>query len=215
MPPKRDQTDANRRYYWANRSAEIQRVRSRQAAARAFLAEIKARPCTDCGQRYAPHQMDFDHRDPATKTFWLSRSTALLARRDRLLAEIAKCDVVCANCHRTRSLEQHRQRLAARGSERSTHPKTTYLRARWRRDLDFLNAIRDTPCADCRVRFPPWVMEFDHIVPSTKRMAVTRMIGRSSLRRMLAEIDLCDIVCSNCHRDRTSKRRGEAEIERE
>ena len=45
--------------------------------------------------------MDFDHRDPSTKCFGLSH--AIFQAWSNVLAEIDKCDVVCANCHRIRT----------------------------------------------------------------------------------------------------------------
>jgi hypothetical protein len=67
---------------------------------------MKDKPCADCGRRYPYYVMDFDHRDPSTKLFEIGtcvrRGAAVLA------AEVAKCDVVCANCHRERT---HQQRL--------------------------------------------------------------------------------------------------------
>jgi hypothetical protein len=49
--------------------------------------------------------MDFDHRDPAKKA---SRVTSLVGRAgiQRILAEVEKCDIVCANCHRLRTFER-------------------------------------------------------------------------------------------------------------
>jgi hypothetical protein len=46
--------------------------------------------------------MDFDHRDPSQKR---ARVTAMIGRAGtaRILAEAAKCDIVCANCHRVRT----------------------------------------------------------------------------------------------------------------
>lgn len=58
-------------------------------------------PCIDCGQYYNSCVMDFDHRDPSTKTgvvAWLLTRTPA-----RIWDEIAKCDLVCANCHRVRT----------------------------------------------------------------------------------------------------------------
>src|SRR5438132_1923453 len=72
MRATRDQTDANRRYYWDHRSEEIARVRRRQTTTAGFLASLKSGPCSDCRGLFAAHQMDFDHRDPSTKSFWLS-----------------------------------------------------------------------------------------------------------------------------------------------
>lgn len=47
--------------------------------------------------------MDFDHRDPHDKTANLSAAWAGGWTRERVLEEAAKCDVVCANCHRIRT----------------------------------------------------------------------------------------------------------------
>jgi hypothetical protein len=71
---------------------------------RKFLEECKAVPCADCGLRYPSYVMDFDHRTPGEKSFSVSEGYRL--NMDRLKEEIAKCDVICANCHRERT---HRQ----------------------------------------------------------------------------------------------------------
>ena len=51
---------------------------------------------------HPPHVIDFDHRDTSAKSFALSGKCQLKSRADRL-HEVAKCDVVCANCHRIRT----------------------------------------------------------------------------------------------------------------
>src|SRR4029079_253940 len=75
---------------------------------------------------------------------------------------------------------------------------------------DDLDRCRAVPCSDCGERYPPCAMDFDHRDPSTKRAAVTRMIGRAGTQRLLDEIAKCDIVCANCHRLRTFRRRSAA-----
>jgi hypothetical protein len=56
-------------------------------------------PCADCGES-DPLVLEFDHR--GNKSFNIAKGA-----RDRnwqaVLDEIAKCDVVCANCHRRRT----------------------------------------------------------------------------------------------------------------
>jgi hypothetical protein len=49
--------------------------------------------------------MDFDHRDPALK---VKRVPAMIASHgiEGILAEVAKCDIVCANCHRLRTFKR-------------------------------------------------------------------------------------------------------------
>lgn len=68
---------------------------------RAIIREAKDVPCRDCGRRFPTVCMDFDHKDQSDKKGIVSRM--MTASLDRLLAEIAKCDVVCSNCHRIRS----------------------------------------------------------------------------------------------------------------
>ena len=60
----------------------------------------------------------------------------------------------------------------------------------------------ETPCADCKQHFPPYVMEFDHRVPAEKRWDISHIYHKSPVT-IKAEIDKCDIVCSNCHQIRT------------
>lgn len=212
MPPVRDQRPQNVRYYKLNREREIARVVARQQATLAFLRDLRSKPCADCRKSFAPYQMDFDHRDPSTKAFQLTSSRAMLTSRDALAAEVAKCDVVCANCHRLRTRRSHRRHLATHA--RSTSPETRRHRRIWRRQARVLDAFRRVPCHDCGRRFHPCAMDFDHRVGEAKRAVVTRMIGRSGLTRIFAEVAKCDIVCANCHRLRTFLRRS-AETARE
>lgn len=94
-----------REWYHRNREreAEKQRVRklNRSKEITLFIKNLKeSTPCTDCNKNYPACVMDFDHlRD---KKFTISVSKANLSMKS-LLAEIAKCEIVCANCHRLRT----------------------------------------------------------------------------------------------------------------
>ena len=203
----RDQRPANVAYYRRNRASEIARVQVRQRGTVELLRGLRERPCMDCGGSFEPHQMDFDHRDDAMKSFRLTSGGALLRPTAVILHEAAKCDVVCANCHRIRTWQRHQARPpAAPGASRYLHRKRT----KRRRQATILDRCRAVPCSDCGERYPPCAMDFDHRDPSTKRAAVTRMIGRAGTQRLLDEIAKCDIVCANCHRLRTSRRRSAA-----
>lgn len=74
---------------------------------RRWLNELKNKPCLDCGQTYPPYVMEFDHRDPKTKLF--SPGNFGFCSKKEFEVELAKCDLVCANCHRVRT---YKQRLA-------------------------------------------------------------------------------------------------------
>jgi hypothetical protein len=149
--------------------------------------------------------MDFDHLDPTQKAFNICSGAASLKNRKELLAEVAKCEVVCANCHSVRSLRLRHARLKLQPPSPSVrHPDRRWI---WRWHQDMLDQLRSVPCMDCGGRFGPCAMEFDHRNPAEKVQGVTRMIGRASAERILAEVDKCDIVCANCHRMRTFGRR--------
>ncbi len=80
--------------------AQVAAQQARFAAKRrAIIDAAKAVPCSDCGIQYPPVCMDFDHvRGAKSFTIGYDYRGAL----DRVLEEIAKCDVRCANCHRLR-----------------------------------------------------------------------------------------------------------------
>lgn len=58
-----------------------------------------AKGCKECGYNANPVALDFNHRDPSTKEFMPS-SRMLTMSLKRIIAEVRKCDVLCANCHR-------------------------------------------------------------------------------------------------------------------
>jgi len=169
-----------------------------------LLRDLRRVPCLDCGGRFKPHQMDFDHRDPSRKAFNVMTGRAMLMSTQRVLAEVAKCDIVCANCHRVRTQAARSQRPAGvPGKSRYVERHREY----WRRQAALLAQLREVPCRDCGGHFPPFAMEFDHRDPTLKSGTVTQMIGRAGTMRILDEVAKCDIVCANCHRARTAKRR--------
>ncbi len=203
---KRDQRASNARYYQRNRERELARVRTRQDATLQVLRDLRRRPCADCAGVFEPHQMDFDHRDGSLKSFRLTSGRVMLTSRSRLLEEAAKCDIVCANCHRIRT----KRRFELVRTSVSEVGKSAYLgrkRRAWRDHARLLDRLKGVPCDDCGGEYPAWAMDFDHRDPSNKRYTVSRMVGRAGVARIMAEVAKCDIVCANCHRARTYARR--------
>lgn len=194
---------------------EIDRVMRRQRATLQWLRELRRLPCADCNGAFPAHVMDFDHRDPSLKTFSLCSDKVLLKPRAVLLAEIEKCDVVCANCHAARTFAQLLERRARSTFEEwnpGKSPRVAKRRAKRRAQAAILRRLRDTPCKDCGRRFGPYSMQFDHLDPTKKTGPITQMVGRAGDAKILAEIATCDIVCANCHRDRTYRRRASAGV---
>ena len=99
-----------RRHYQSNRAYYVAKARKRQqeviAEVRVWLTDyLMTHPCVDCGVADV-RVLEFDHRDPGEKRYAVS----VLARGGYSLrqvqAEVLKCDVRCANCHRIRTHDQ-------------------------------------------------------------------------------------------------------------
>jgi hypothetical protein len=75
------------------------------------------------------------------------------------------------------------------------------------KQMAIVNERKACPCTDCGVEYPSYVMEFDHRPGTVKVAAVAVLARTASLAKVLAEIAKCDVVCSNCHRERTHQRR--------
>ncbi len=80
-----------------------ERMRNNRILLLAYIQEAKSGPCMDCGKQYKPYVMDFDHRNPKEKEFMISRAVERNVSIDKLKREIAKCDLICSNCHRERT----------------------------------------------------------------------------------------------------------------
>lgn len=79
-------------------AAAAKRLRMRE-----WLKSLKDKPCADCGGVFPPECMDFDHRDRKTKRMSVGLMISQRSSKDAILEEVAKCDLVCANCHRIRT----------------------------------------------------------------------------------------------------------------
>ena len=84
---------------------QIEESRRRRVDARlSFLAEWKVTAgCTDCGYNAHPEALEFDHLPGFDKSGNLSMAAQTVWSMKRVMEEIAKCEVVCANCHRIRT----------------------------------------------------------------------------------------------------------------
>ena len=70
---------------------------------RQLVRDAKSVPCMDCGESYPHYVMDLDHVR-GEKRFMLSQ--AYSQSTEDVLNELAKCDVVCSNCHRIRTFNR-------------------------------------------------------------------------------------------------------------
>ena len=73
----------------------------------AIVRKAKAGGCVDCGIK-DPRVLDFDHIHGA-KLASIAKLAGTAGLPTRLLNEIAKCEVRCANCHRITTAERRRK----------------------------------------------------------------------------------------------------------
>jgi hypothetical protein len=71
-----------------------------------WVWSLKRGPCADCGVQYNPWVMEFDHRPEFVKVESISKMVRNLISKEVILAEVAKCELVCANCHRERTARE-------------------------------------------------------------------------------------------------------------
>ena len=60
---------------------------------------LAAQGCCKCGYNENPSALQFDHIDPATKLGNIKSSDILLSKLQKVIAEVRKCRILCANCH--------------------------------------------------------------------------------------------------------------------
>lgn len=103
--------------YWLPYEEFARRVAHRKAYKKAHQAAVNIERrkildkikldsgCIDCGYNECAVALDFDHLIPKDKHFGISRQAASVSWK-RLMAEIKKCVIRCANCHRIKTHEK-------------------------------------------------------------------------------------------------------------
>lgn len=77
------------------------------------VRKAKDKPCMDCNIKYGYWVMQFDHRPGTYKFMGINTLIRNSYPLDTILDEIAKCDVVCANCHAGRTYERSKVVISA------------------------------------------------------------------------------------------------------
>lgn len=132
-----------------------------------------------------------------------------------VMADGATCARKAGHSPKARSAPGHQSRAfldAKNAAERTARASGEYVRSReWTRNkaaerTQFLDSYKlERGCADCKYAKFAGALEFDHL-PGTDKVAPVGNMRLSSMDRLLAEIAKCEVVCANCHRERTAKR---------
>lgn len=194
------QAELSKRHHQINKQIYNENTRIRKARivsenTRHIAAYLSQHPCVDCGQTDM-RLLEFDHvigkkyRGIANLLSWGFNWQVIEA-------EIAKCEIRCANCHRIKTVEHDR-------GGRSSHPLREPRKKTFRLVYDYLlsHPCVDCGCSDIRV------LEFDHVY-GEKIDAVSHMLSQScGWPRIMSEIAKCEVRCANCHRIKTYERGG-------
>jgi hypothetical protein len=111
-----------------------------------------------------------------------------------------------------------RKRRTARNGARSSPARTGWFKipkSRARREqreelIEWVSGLKKRPCSDCKRVYPPYVMDFDHCT-GRKRFTISQFVrehGGDPNAKVLLEVEIAktQVVCSNCHRERTHRR---------
>jgi len=174
--------------------------------------------CMDCGIQDVC-VLEFDHPEPADKRYEISHLVRKAFSWSTISSEIAKCDLVCANCHRRRTARHFGWRRLV-GLEELVLPPlpkrgtSEYEQIKWRRSAlarkhrnrsHLYEYLRGHPCVLCD-EADPVVLDFDHL--TGKLREVTRIATFGGWRDLVAEIEKCRVLCANCHRRHTAATAG-------
>lgn len=86
-------------------------VKRRKKLVRDMVKGGKSIKCMDCGKEYPWYVMDYDHVR-GIKKFNLSVAASKYRKLDSIIEEMAKCDIVCSNCHRERTFNRKKALVA-------------------------------------------------------------------------------------------------------
>jgi len=136
------------------------------------------RVCTKCGQEKSVEEFPWKN--------------SLMGRRH----------AVCKPCTASRSSQWYQDNKTAHIQNVMLHKEQARIEAR----IYIYEYLASHPCSMCG-EADPVVLEFDHI--KGKEEEISRLITNgASIDRLEKEMKRCQVLCSNCHRCKTSKERG-------
>lgn len=188
----------HKKHYKMNRIQEVRKNKRNRDSTREYINQYRIdKPCTDCNQKLSYWQLEFDHVR-GEKVYNVCSMPGQFGI-DKIKDEIAKCDIVCVNCHAMRTW----MRRMLTKSSRNFHYTNV------RKLIDIKESL---PCNDCNKHFRYFQMQFDHLPQFVKsfNLGIANVVGKE-WNEIQQEINKCELVCGNCHTTRThTRKRGVA-----
>lgn len=135
---------------------------------------------------------------------WVHRLTEKnLSSRTAVCAVCGPTKIKVRGDGRSTCYTKHKENKGKKYNPKSVRTKQT---ASGKEKTEFVRKVKNVPCTDCGVRYPFYIMEFDHREPSKKSFEVSRYANKT-IEAIIEEIAKCDLLCANCHRERTHGKR--------
>lgn len=157
------------------------RQKKRRERIRTLISSIKI-ACVICGfdDKRALH---FDHIDRSTKEINVSQTISY----NKIMNEIPKCQVLCANCHHDKTTKES----TSNRSKRNFVPIVDKIKLALEECTLCKTKVTDGNTAN---------FHFDHIDPSSKLANVSQIANHfTSIQFLFDEIEKCRLLCANCH----------------
>lgn len=154
---------------------------------------------------------------PPKRSAWFFRLEGSVTKQRHFLSEIdvENETATCASCGPTsiRVRSDGTFRCKTTQNEYDRVHKVEKRRAEKGSLRRLIRKAKDVPCADCGGVYHYCVMDFDHREGTQKVENISRMVSQSFPKSaIIREMKKCDVVCANCHRLRTHKRRSAKRI---
>lgn len=168
----------DQRWHYRNVEWNTRRTLRRRARLRSWINDRKReRGCNRC-ERSDPACLDFHHLDDVEKETDVGTMVTFGYGPEALEAEMAKCEVLCANCHRKVHYTVPSNGLRAWAHERKAE---------------------GGGCSRCE-EADPACLDYHHQTDD-KDASIARMVGDGRPKaEVRSEIAKCTVVCANCHR---------------
>lgn len=85
--------------------ARARKARIKNELRHKLYSFMESKRCVQCGERDLC-VLEFDHIDPDTKAFGIAKGLSYCYDWQKILKEIRKCQILCANCHKRKTAKQ-------------------------------------------------------------------------------------------------------------
>jgi 5-methylcytosine-specific restriction endonuclease McrA len=161
--------------------------------------------CKNCSYNFCFDALDFHHKNPKSKEFHFGRIIANPIAWKKLIIELKKCILICANCHAEihDGLLQYKKGQFKKLKKRPLEIKyrnATKTKIRRRINKEMAIAAFGGKCGICNYSKSKAALQFHHLIKHKKEYAISN-ISSHSWKKIELELKKCILICACCHRE--------------